>query len=58
MQNFADRSGSPERVGPGAYEAKQYIGPEGSKKTMSMKFEDDKLKNSRNIPGPGQYETV
>jgi len=25
---------------------------------MSMKFADDKLRNSRNIPGPGQYETT
>lgn len=53
MQNFADRNANGTRVGPGTYEPKQYLGSEGVKSTMSMKFVDTKLKYSKEDPGPG-----
>lgn len=55
MKNFAIDN-SPERVGPGAYETKEFIGPEGQKKSMSMKFVEYGLVHSKSQPGPGQYE--
>ncbi len=56
MQNFAYRSASTEKVGPGAYESKKYIGAEGIKNSMSIKFEEFGLEHSKQLPGPGQYE--
>jgi hypothetical protein len=53
MRDFADKSASPPKVGPGSYEAKKVIGEEGIKSSMAMKLENTKLKNSRNSPGPG-----
>lgn len=49
-------SRSPENVGPGAYEPKKVIGEEGNKFSMSWKQNFDLVKNSRNLPGPGQYD--
>lgn len=44
-------------TGPGAYETIAYIGNEGKKNSISPKLRDNfKEKESRNHPGPGQYE--
>ena len=53
--SYADKN-SPERVGPGSYEPKHYVGNEGLKKSMSSKLSEFNLVQSRNLPGPGQYE--
>jgi len=48
----------PKTPGPGAYNAKQYVGKEGPKITMSSKLGfDPQAGDTRFVPGPGQYTT-
>ena len=39
--------------GPGSYRHKEYVGKEGKKISMGLKF---KSKSMENLPGPGQYQ--
>ena len=43
-----------ENPGPGSYKHKEYVGREGKKISMGLKF---KSKSTEYIPGPGQYTT-
>ena len=43
-----------ENPGPGNYMHKEYVGREGRKISIGLKF---KSKSTENIPGPGQYTT-
>jgi hypothetical protein len=47
---------TPDKVGPGSYEAKEYTGAEGRKVTLAMRYEADSKKSRLNEPGPGQYD--
>ena len=57
MRDFQDRNASPPQVGPGKYEAKKVIGEEGVKSSMALKLQPTHV-NSRNVPGPGTYDTT
>lgn len=48
-----------KNVGPGAYDINTTIGNEGTKVSISPKFNDKQLeRESRNIPGPGAYDVL
>ena len=45
--------------GPGQYQVKNYTGDEGKKLSFGGKYsEDHLLKESRNLPGPGAYNSL
>lgn len=43
-----------DNPGPGSYKYKEYVGKEGKKPSMGLKF---KSKSMVHLPGPGQYQT-
>lgn len=54
-----DRSRTSLNVGPGSYENKTFVGFEGRKNSIAQRCVTDYLvKESRNKPGPGQYDTL
>ena len=44
-----------DNPGPGSYKHKEYVGKEGKKISVGLKF---KSKSMEYIPGPGQYESI